>query len=525
MPLHGCTRWLIALAIGATLLVGCGRLLAQAPSNQPPDKAGEGLPAPKRVPPKVTVPPLAPSILHDQFKPIDLQSALRLAGVQNPEILLAREAVSQAVAEHQYAAVQFLPTLNAGFDFDAHTGPLQSSRGVIIDVNRSSLDAGLGTGTAGAGTITIPGLVLSGNVSEGIFTALVTRQVVRQREFASVSVRNNVLLQVSQGYLELVRAEGRRAIALRIREDSREVARVTAAFAETGQGRQADADRAASELEKRNDDFLKAENEVLLASARLAQLLDLDPSVRLRAVEGWVVPTPLVPDPAPLPALVAIALDQRPELAERRAAIRAAFLTLQGAKVLPFSPTVVLGYSVGTFGGGSNLAAMGILQPDGTILRQPRFDSFAGREDFDAVVYWSLRNLGIGNLALVRLAQSNLRTNDFRFVQTLDAVRTEVATAYARTHATYAQIATNERAVQSGKRGFEEDLIRTRLLQGLPIEVLDNLRLLAESRYAYLDAIIDYNEAQFALYVALGQPPAAVLARAIPSDLVPAPAP
>jgi outer membrane protein TolC len=520
--MHGCIRWFGALA-AATLLVGGRPLLAQ--SSDVPKSSAEALPAPKRIPIKTVVPPLAPSILNAPANPIDLASALRLAGVQNPEIQLAREAVAQAVAAHQYAAVQILPTLNAGVDFDSHTGPLQNSKGQIIDVNRSSLDAGLGTGTAGAGTITIPGLVLSGNVSEGLFAALVTRQVVRQREFASIAVRNEVLLQVARGYLELLRAEGRRAIAIQIREDAREVARVTAAFAQTGQGRQGDADRAAAELEKRNDEFLQAENDVLLASARLAELLGLDPSTRLQATDGWVVPTPLIPDQAPLPALIAIALDQRPELAERRAAIRAAFLALQGARVLPFSPTVLLGYSIGTFGGGSNLASQGILQPDGTILRQPRFGSFAGREDFDAVVYWSLRNLGVGNLALVRLAQSELRTQDLRFVQMLDTVRTEVATAYARTHATYAQIATNERAVQAGKRGFQEDLIRTRNLQGLPIEVLDNLRLLADSRYAYLNAIVDYNEAQFALYVALGQPPAAMLARAVPSDLVPPPSP
>ncbi len=525
MPLHGCSRWLILLGAVATMQVSGPQLSAQTPNATPSKKGIEALPTPQRVPPKVVVPPLAPTILNDQTRPIDLQSALRLAGVQNPEIFLAQEAVAKAVAEHQYAAVQILPTLNAGVDFDSHIGTLQTARGQIIEVNRSSLDGGFGTGAVGAGTITVPGLVLSGNVSEGIFAALVTRQVVRQREFTSIAVRNNVLLQVAQAYLELLRAEGRRAIALGIRRDAREVARVTAAFAETGQGRQADADRAAAELEKRNDEFLKAENQVLLASARLAQVLDLDPSVRLQAIDGWVTPTPIVPNPAPLPSLIAMALNQRPELAERRATIRAAFLALQGAKMLPFSPTVVLGYSATEFGGGSNLVAMGILQPDGTILRQPRFGSFAPREDFDVVVYWSLRNLGIGNLALIRLAQSNLRTKDLRFVQVLDMVRTEVATAYARSYAAYAQIGTNEKAVQAGKRGFEEDLIRTRNQQGLPIEVLDSLRLLALGRYAYLDAIVDYNKAQFALYVALGQPPAATLARAIPSDLVSPPAP
>jgi outer membrane protein TolC len=88
-----------------------------------------------------------------------------------------------------------------------------------------------------------------------------------------------------------------------------------------------------------------------------------------------------------------------------------------------------------------------------------------------------------------------------------------VAVAFARTHARFAQIATTEQAVKSSTSGFKADVERTRNGVGLPIEVIDSMRLLARSRYAYLDAIVDYNRAQFELYGALGQPPADFLAR------------
>src|SRR5262249_49179222 len=151
------------------------------------------------------------------------------------------------------------------------------------------------------------------------------------------------------------------------------------------------------------------EGDVLTASARLAQLLDLDPSTRLHATDGWVVPAPVVPEPIPLGELLAIALTQRPELAEQRAAIQQALLALRGARLLPFSPNLAVGYSAGTFGGGSNLV-------------DTRFDHFAGRQDFDAVVYWTLRNLGAGNVALVRLAESRLRASNYRQIEVLDRV-------------------------------------------------------------------------------------------------------
>ncbi len=59
-------------------------------------------------------------------------------------------------------------------------------------------------------------------------------------------------------------------------------------------------------------------------------------------------------------------------------------------------------------------------------------------------------------------------------------------------------------------------MIRIRNNEGLPIEVLDSLRLLGRARFEYLDAIAEYNASQFELYVALGQPPANALARRAP---------
>ena len=46
-----------------------------------------------------------------------------------------------------------------------------------------------------------------------------------------------MLLRVADGYMELLRAEGRRAVAVQTREEAREVARITANFAAFGQGR------------------------------------------------------------------------------------------------------------------------------------------------------------------------------------------------------------------------------------------------------------------------------------------------
>src|SRR5204863_4194284 len=129
-----------------------------------------------------------------------------------------------------------------------------------------------------------------------------------------------------------------------------------------------------------------------------------------------------VPDPVPLCELIALGLLRRPELAAQRAAIEAALLNLGGAKILPFSPNFLLGFSAGGFGGGSNLV-------------RPIFGGFGGRTDLDVVIYWTIQNLGLGNLALIRLAEARLQIHQFQQVELLNLVRAQVAEAYARTHA------------------------------------------------------------------------------------------
>ena len=490
------------IAAAFLLIASAAGLASAAPQAPIPNEPTPNLPNPV---------PTDNLILNGVAQPIDLNTALRLAGVQNPQLLISRQLVVEAVLEKQFAAVQILPTLNGGGSFDSHTGNLQQSSGNILSVNRSQVYVGAGANAVAAGTVGIPGVVLSGNPAEGLFRFLVTRQIVVQREFSNAAERNQVLLRVCLAYSELLRATGQRAIYAKVRDQAEDVARTTAAYARIGQGRQADADRANAEMARRRADFRRAEGDMLGASARLCRVLNLDPSTRLEPTDAYAVPIPIVPDPVPLCELIALAITRRPELGERRAAIKAALLGLDGARVLPFSPTVLFGYSSGGEAGGSNLV-------------RPIFGNFGGRADFDALAYWSLQNLGVGNVALIRIAKANVKTNELRQLAILDMVRDEVAEAYARSHARFAQIGDEEAAVRSSIDGFARDL--ERIKQGVPgrgdnprpIEVLDSLRLLGQSQIAYLNAIVEYNRAHFELYVAMGQPPANALAHPVPVD-------
>jgi outer membrane protein TolC len=501
--------WIVAGAITASSLIGERSVLAQSATSTPVRVTTSASPAalarPLQPADTMTTPTSPPTLLDPNTRPIDLNTALRLAGVQNPQLMIARQRVLEAAALRQLAAAQFLPSLNLGTNYDSHTGNLQQSNGNILGVNRSAVYVGAGASAVGSGTVNIPGVLLQGNVAAVVYGYLASRQVVAQREFANLAIRNQTFLQTTLAYSELLRSEGRRAVALQVRDEARRVAELTAAYANAGQGLKADAHRALTELEMRENDVLAAEGEILVSSARLCYVLNLDPSIRLHPTDAFIVPHPIVPDPTSVSELIALGMIQRPELGERRAAIVEALLMLEGAKVLPFSPTILIGYSSGGFGGGSNLV-------------RPVFGGFGGRSDFDAMAYWTLQNLGVGNLSMINLAKARLGVTRYQEIAVLDQVRAEVAEAYAKTHARYARIEISERAVGSATKGFREDLLRIENTVAPAIETVNSLTLLARSRNAYLNAIVDYDRAQFELFVALGQPPADALARPVPTE-------
>ncbi len=441
--------------------------------------------------------------------PVDLPAALRLAGIQDPIILIARQRVEIAVAFAQLAAAQLLPSTNLGMNYEAHGGPLQQSSGNILRVDRSALYVGAGANAVAAGTVNIPGLVYQLNLSQTIFDMLIARLEVDRREFAAVAVQNEMFRQVAVAYTDLLRTVGRRSIAQQTYDEAAEVARVTLAFVERKQAAAADGDRTVNEREMRRTDLIEARAEVLIASARLAALLGLDQCLLLQPIETSVVPLAIVPESIPLCQLLAIALLQRPELAEWSVAIRQALLALYEAKVLPFSPNLIVGFSGGSFGGGSSIVGQ---------AGQPIFGNVGLRNDLDAISYWTLQNMGIGNLALIRAAKARVGIQELQKLVIFNLVRRQVAEAATRVHARFQQIGRAEQSMRRGTDAFKEDFARVGGLKGRPIELLESLRLLAQARYLYLNAIVDYNVAQIDLYVALGRPPADVLARPVPTN-------
>ena len=74
--------------------------------------------------------------------PIDLPTALRLAGAQNLEVQIAHERVAQAEAAEEQARLQFFPWLAPGIAYRRHDDRIQDVAGNIISADKQSLSPG-----------------------------------------------------------------------------------------------------------------------------------------------------------------------------------------------------------------------------------------------------------------------------------------------------------------------------------------------------------------------------------------------
>jgi outer membrane protein TolC len=425
--------------------------------------------------------------------PIDLPTTLRLAGANNLQIAFAAEQVQAALAREDRADVLWVPSLRAGLVYNYHSGPIQDTAGKVIDVDRGSLFVGGGVGTGNSpltGPAGGPRMFVDLPLVDALFAPLAARQSVRMAQANQTTAFNDTLLEATFAYIGLLRASSSVAIAEEAVANAEELARLTGEYARTGQGLQADADRAQAELQSRERTHLKAQEQVAVSSAELARILRLDPATRLVPVETVPVPLDLVDRTADVHDLIGQAQASRPELAATDAAIQETWYRTRQEHWRPWMPHLYAGTSGGGFGGGTG----------------SNIDDFGGRADFDLAALWQVENLGLGNAARRREQESLNRQAHLTRGRLADQIAMEVMQAHQRILYRSQQIDAAEAQVRSATTALKLNLegIQGGVLR--PIEIHQAIGALASARQSYLDAVMDYNQSQFALLRALGQP-------------------
>lgn len=427
--------------------------------------------------------------------PIDLTTALQLAGANHLQIALATERVRESAARLDQAKVLWVPSINAGIGYNRHDGPIQDTRGEVVDVGRQSLYFGggpaIGSSPLSGGSGGPARLFVDLATADILFEPLAARQNLCAETHARRATQNDNILQVGLTYQELVRAYLQVDIATEAIQNASELVDLTSQFEKAGEGLAADTQRARAELQQRLHQRAGALERVAVNSAELARLLRLGETTGLYPVETQPLPIELVSTDTPIEALVAQGLSQRPELAEHRARVAEAITRIKQEHWRPWLPHLFAGYAGAGFGGGRN----------------SDMENFGVRGDLDLLAVWQVRNLGLGNRALQRERSSQRRQAQLQYTWIRDQVIAEVAQAYSRARYRKEQMQYAEQQVVAAAdalplnfKGIRDDVIR-------PIEAQQAIAALAAARNLYLAAVIDFNQAQLELVRALGDPP------------------
>jgi outer membrane protein TolC len=437
-------------------------------------------------------------------QPIDLANALKLGGVVDLDIAIAREQILAAAADLTQARALWLPSLFYGPSWYRSDGQIQTVNGQVQTIDRSALFVG---GTAalantiqgpppGTGIPSVNGFSTTLRISDAIFEPLAARRLLAANQAGLRTATNDAMLDIAEAYFNLQGATGRLAIAREAAANAEALAAITDAYAKSGMGLEADHRRALTEVKHRRRETQLASGQLLVASANLVRILVLDPLMVVAPVEPPECIIHLIPDEIALDDLVTQGLQNRPELASARDLVQAAYLRRKQARLRPFIPSVFATYAGGGFGGGANAF----------------FGDFGPRGDAEVGLFWELRSLGFADLAIMRRRAAELEISNLEKIRTQTRVGADVVASYETRLAAARQIEdareTLVEAIESLRLNFVNIRQGARLPGATrPIEVLQPIQALAQGRLDYLDSVLLYNRAQFQLKRAVGQQP------------------
>jgi outer membrane protein TolC len=407
---------------------------------------------------------------------IDLPTTLRLAGAQNLDVQIARERLAEAKANHAAAVAQFFPWISPSFTYRQHDDKLQDVQGNIIDVHKYSY---------------APGATLAAQVDIGdaLYKSLAAKQLVKAADHALEAQRQDSVIAATLGYYELAFAQGAVSVAKESVRINSEYEQQLGHAVDAGIAFKGDALRVSVQKNRSQLTLQQAMEQQRVSAARLAQVLHLDPSVELIALDADLAPLTLIETNAALDSFVQQGLRQRPELKQNEALLKSSREANNGATYGPLIPTVGAQGFFGGLGGGRNGVG----------------DTFGAQEDYAIGVSWRIGPGGLFDFTRTRATESRVRISEFSLGKLHDDVTRQVVEAFTHWQSLGDQLDVARQALQSAEQALRLARQRQEFAVGIVLENIQAEQDLTRARLDYLKTVADFDRAQYALLKAIGK--------------------
>lgn len=406
---------------------------------------------------------------------VDLPTVLRLAHAQNLDIQIARARLAEARAAHEAANFRFLPSLSPGITYGRHEGNLQQSSGVISDVDKQFYAPGAG-------------IVAQVPLGEAIYASLVARQLVQAAHQAAKAQEQDSGLAAAQHYFELTKAQSQVGVA-------REAVRISQNYQDQlhravglGIAFQGDEYRIRVQTDHYQQALRQASERARVTGARLAEVLNLDATVELMAVDEEPVAITLYQATVAAENLVNQALILRPELKQSQAVVTAAKKTRAGVVYGPLVPSPGVQAFAGGLGGG--------IEGDTGHLGA----------SYDAVAFlgWRIGPGGLFDSSRKHAAEARLQAARLGDEKLKAQIVREVVESHARVQSLADQLVTTHQALTNAVETLRLTQQRKEFAVGDVLENILSQQELTRARNDHVEVVAEYNKAQYGLRRAVG---------------------
>ena len=402
----------------------------------------------------------------DESLPINLETVLRLAGANNLTVKEYELRYSLSLAEQTKAAEWWLPTVYAGYTTHLLNGAAMNTDGKIFTgVKQNNLWAGTGVfATIDFGSI---------------YRSLAAKQSAQAASYFSKEEKNQAILHAVQAYFDLQAWQMKYLFMQGMVGQADTLSQQIKIKVDAGLLYQSDYLLAQSNYEHMQVSVLQAKVEWQKKSAELAALLNLDNGT-----------TPISADTA----LVPVSMDEPPPAADgyrNRSAFAGLSLQLRSAETL--RKTQYAGLLLPTLQVGAGNGAFGAY---GTSL----YNTW----HMNASLLWSLPLASLSTKGDLKKYDAQIRLRQNAIEQFRNQYRKETATALSQAETAKEQMTHARAALKASATALAQGIAREKLGTARPFEVFQSEQFYQQAQAEYVQAVSEYNKAQFALKVAVG---------------------
>lgn len=416
----------------------------------------------------------------NQPSPIDLPTALRLAGARNLEIQIARERLRQAEAERTSAIERFFPWIAPGITYHRRDGVAQAvPAGTISDAHFQSYSPGAS-------------LTAQMDLGDAIYRDLAAKQVVKASDHALETQRQETILAAARGYFELAKTRGLVEIGNAAVRTSQDYEQELHEAVGAGIAFRGDELRVQTQTKQYQIDVRQALERQRVAAVELARILHMDSRVELMPHDTGQTRLTLFEPNSVIDPLVSEALRSRPELKESQALMSAARENKKGAVYGPIIPSLNAQAFGGGLGGG----------PDSGP------SNFGAEGDYFVGMNWRIGPGGLFDIGRIRGTKAKLAAEELSGSKLKDDIVAQVVSGLTRVQSLADQIGLAEGKISSATETLRLTRERKQYGVGVVLEDIQAQQDLDRARSDYVTVLAEYNKAQYGLSRAVGTPPA-----------------